>query len=225
MGPIAYSFDPKTLIFSGAVKAQPCKIQVGVFYCPRFATFKKPPEQVAGRSIYFNIGTDAWEYGAPPAPAVVVEKQVVEKGVEVRENLDLLKQTVANEKMILGIELQKKLDAKSREVLDLVMSIDSKIQALEAALNGIRAVVQDNAQTCNSALSESNSAREELENLKPGLEQMMLQVSKMDVDRMDLLTRVDVVERRLNGELVVEGVKSEEIVSSLTPKKSWKFWS
>jgi hypothetical protein len=220
MGPIAYSFDPKTLIFSGAVKAQPCKIEVGRFYNPRFSTFKKPPEQVAGRSIYFNIGADAWEYGASPAPAVVVEKAVVEKGVEIRENLDLLKQAVANERMSLGIEMQKQLDSKSREVLDLVMSLNAKIEALEFALNGIRAVVRDNAETCNSALSIVQSIDQKTANHGDQIENVFNVLNeRVDSAFSQILEVKNHVDPK--GE-----VASGALVSSLAPQKSsWKFWT
>lgn len=221
MGPIAYSYNPKTFLYSGPVKAQPCKIQLGVFYAPRFSTFDKPPEPVPGRAVAFDDLKKSWIYVAAPKPVEVLKPKDVEKVVEVRENSDLLNQMIANERMILGIELQKKLDVKSREVLEIVMTLDSKIQALEAALNGIRAVVQDNAQTCNSALATANASMQEIENLKPGLEQMIRQVGDFDIDRIHLKQSIESLENRLG----IEKVESVELVSSVVPKKSWKFWS
>lgn len=224
MGPIAYSYDPKTFFYSGPVRAQECKIKIGQFYNPRFSTFKKPPEMVEGRSLKFSLEKDAWEYVAAPKPVKVVSRKAVEKAVEVRENPELLKQVVENERLILAIELRKKVDQESRRVLDLVMGLDVKVSALEGSLKLMRAMIEDVVARVDSAVLEAKASRGEVENLKPGLEQMIRQVGEFDIDRLNLKESVELIRARIDGEVVSE-VGVEKLVSSVAPKKSWKFWS
>lgn len=68
MGPTAYAFDPGTFDYKGEVAAQPCKVEVGRFYAPRFSTFVKPPGFVEGKRLVFNFARDNWEYADLEAP-------------------------------------------------------------------------------------------------------------------------------------------------------------
>ncbi len=216
MGPIAYSYNPKTFLYSGPVKAQPCKIQVGVFYAPKFSTFEKPPEPVPGRAVAFDDLKKSWVYVAAPKPVEVLKPKDVEKVVEVRENSDLLNQMIANERMILGIELQKKIDSENRKVVDLILSLDSRVKSFETALNDLRSVVSDYSRRGDSSYEIVKGFQGHLS----GQDDVIENLSKVIEERVsDLKVELE----SLKGDSVVE--PSGDLVSSVAPKKSWKFWS
>lgn len=222
MGPVAYSYD-KNGLYIGPVTCQPDKVRVGKMLLPRNATFEKPPAQVDGRCIYW--ANERWEYREMPRVPEVIESHVdVIKAAEIRENPELLSQMISNERMIMAVELGKRIDEAKIEMSRVISGLNSRLVVLENVVNGVRAVVDDLA-------NDKANLKMVVDQTAGAIDGLVRELSGLSAVALDSVSRVEYVEKNIEGiRAKVDGPQPEPVagveVSVADAKPTWwKPWA
>lgn len=82
------SYDPKTGVFTGVIKAFECPIEKGVFYLPAYSTTKPTPETNEGEYAVFN-GTE-WEVLIKSIVDIATDVDLIQESERVRSQRNYL---------------------------------------------------------------------------------------------------------------------------------------